>query len=384
VSRGSAPPGYRDAHTHLSAGACDLLDLDLRAVRTQVELDAAVADAVASAPSGAWVRGFGWDGVTPPRDPAASAPIFLARRDGHAAWVNAAGRAALGLDREGAVVSEGDFDAARARLPERSMAERLSAMRERLAEAQRHGIDEIDDMVERWAPEAYARLRDAGELTVAVGMWLPEDLADTEAEAIRRAFPHDDPRIAVRGIKIFLDGTLEARTAALSTPYADSPETSGSLRMEAREVPARVGRWAERGWPVALHAIGDLAVTVGLDALAAVPRSPRGAHRIEHAQVVRRADLHRFASAGVIASVQPGHWRDDLPFLESRLGARADVVIHPLAAFVRSGAKILLGSDWPVSGWDPVAILGAAADPARGGEALGPAAARAWYTSGPR
>jgi predicted amidohydrolase YtcJ len=383
VSDPAAPARVRDAHTHLSAGAADLHDLDLRATRTAGELDAALAAAARTLPPGAWIRGWGWDGSPLRADAAPLHHLFVARRDGHAAWVNPRARAALGLDRGEAVVSDAAFDAARRRLPERSTAFRLAALGPRLAELRDRGIGAVDDMVESWAPEVYARLRDRGELPASIGMWLPEDIAESEAERLRREFPADDPRLAVRGIKIFLDGTLEARTAALSLPYADEPGSSGALRIPEREIPERVSRWAARGWPVALHAIGDRAVTLALGALESAGRPPAGRHRIEHAQVVRRSDLSRFAAAAIVASVQPGHWRDDRGWLAARLGDRADVVTHPLQSFARSGATMVFGSDWPVSDWDPAAILAAASDPERGDEALAAADASAWYTSGP-
>lgn len=374
----------RDAHTHLAAGAADLLDLDLREVATPEQLAAAVTRAaLAVAPRG-WIRGWGWDGAVAPEDRLPAHPVFLARRDGHAAWVNPAGRAALGLAGDEAVVRESAFDATRRLLPARSTAERLAALRARLTELLAQNVGAVDDMVEAWAPEVYARLRDSGELPVSIGLWLPEDIADPEAEAVRRELSSDDPQLAVRGIKIFLDGTLGARTAALSSPYADDPVTSGELRVAEGEIPERVARWAERGWPVALHAIGDRAVTLALSALERAPRPRFGAHRIEHGQVVLRSDLPRFARAGVVASVQPGHWRDDRPWLAERLGDRPDVVVHPLASFARSGARLAFGSDWPVSSWVPATILAAATDRERGEEALDAAEAVAWYTSGPR
>jgi hypothetical protein len=135
---------------------------------------------------------------------------------------------------------------------------------------------------------------------------------------------------------------------------------------------------------VALHAIGDRAVTLALESLEKSPRPVTGAHRIEHAQVVRVSDLPRFAQAGVVASVQPGHWRDDRPWLAARLGDRPEVVAHPLASFARSGATMVFGSDWPVGSWDPAEILAASIDRDRGEEALDAAAAAAWYTSGSR
>jgi len=373
----------RDAHTHLAAGAADLLDCDLRDVRDGEALSAAIRQVARVTPPSCFIRGWGWDGVATPADVSPRHPVFLARRDGHAAWLNPAARAALGLDPEVAVVTEAGFDAARKRIPARSTGERMSALRPRLAELHGFDIGTSDDMVEAWAPEVYARLRDGGELPVAVGMWLPEDLADSEAETIRRAFPSDDPRVATRGIKIFLDGTLGARTAALSSPYADEPGTSGELRVPAHEIVERVLRWASRGWPVALHAIGDRAVTLALEALESAPAPSVGSHRIEHAQVVRRSDLPRFARAGVVASVQPGHWRDDRPWLAARLGARPEILAHPLASFARAGATMVFGSDWPVSSWDPAAVLASASDPDRADEALDAGEAAAWYTSAP-
>jgi len=384
VSADGASGAYWDAHTHLSAGAADLCELDLRGAATPEAVTAAVAFAARSTPKGRFIRGWGWNGTWPLRDVAADNPVFLARRDGHAAWANPAARRALALDPEAPVVGEEDFDAARRRLPTLSTEERMSALRPRLSELTTLRVAAVDDMVESWGPEVYARLKDRGELPVSVGLWLPEAISENDAEAVRRAFPAGERPLAAAGIKIFLDGALGARTAALSVPYADDPGNAGRLRIAREEILGRVLRWAQRGWPVALHAIGDEAVSRALDALERAPRPRWGAHRIEHAQVVKRTDLPRFAAAGIVVSVQPGHWRDDLPFLPARLGERPDVAVHPLRSLARHGARVVLGSDWPVSSWDPEAVLAAAADRARGDEATDAASASAWYTPGPR
>jgi len=383
VRGGGLRKGCWDAHTHLSAGAADLHDLDLREARSTEAIEAALRAAAQDRPAGCWIEGWGWDGTSSIHDVAPHRPVFVARRDGHAAWVNPAGRAILGLDPETSVVEEAAFDAARARLPQRSADDRAAALRVRLAELAALQVSAVDDIVESWGPDVYTRLRDRGELSVAIRMWLSEGLSDRECEALRREFPAADPLLAAVGIKIFLDGTLGARTAALSHPYADDPGNAGRLRMDEREIPERVRLWAARGWPVALHAIGDRAVTCALDALERAPRPRWGAHRIEHAQVVKRSDLPRFGANGVVASVQPGHWRDDAPFLASRLGERPGVVAHPLRSLAQFGAKVALGSDWPVSSWDPETVLAAAADPARGEEAVASTIGWAWYTSGP-
>ncbi len=374
----------RDAHVHLAAGAADLHDLDLRDAVGPAAICGAIRAAARARAPGDWIRGWGWDGTVSLPDAAPDHRVFLARRDGHAAWVNARARVALGLAPGDTIVREESFDAARRRLPARSADERMAALRPRLAELVAQGVCGVDDMVEAWAPEVYARLRDRGELSVSVGMWLPEEVEESEAHALRRAFPAGDPRLAVRGIKLFLDGTLEARTAALSTPYADDPGNVGVLRIPESELDPRITRWASLGWPVAVHAIGDRAVSLALLALGRAPRPRSGAHRIEHAQVVRRSDLPRFAQAGIVASVQPGHWRDDRPWLPARLGARKEIVVHPLASFARFRTEVVVGSDWPVSSWNPADILEAAVDPERGAEALDASEALAWYTSGPR
>jgi predicted amidohydrolase YtcJ len=311
--------------------------------------------------------------------------VFLARRDGHAAWVNPAARKVLGLSRFQPVVSEEAFEQARLRLPQQTREERASALSSQLFALSFAGsLRAVDDMVEAWGPDVYALVRDRGPLGIAIGMWLPESIEDSEADALRRAFPPDDRWLAVRGIKIFLDGTLGARTAALSFPYADDPGNCGELRIEESEIPARVSRWAERGWAVAIHAIGDRAVSLALSALEQAPRVAMGPHRIEHAQVVKRSDLPRFAKSGIVASVQPGHWRDDRGWLPARLGEHPDVLAHPLRSLARSGARLVFGSDWPVSDDAPDTILHAATDLERGPEAMTDAEASAWYTSAPR
>jgi predicted amidohydrolase YtcJ len=374
---------YHDAHTHLSAGAADLLGLDLRRMHSARFIASLVAEAAARAGAGAWVRGWGWDGSTAIADENPGCPVFIGRRDGHAAWVNRAARKALGLSPFQSVVAEEAFEAARTGLPKLSTAERLAAVESHMDELALSGVAAVDDMVEPWGPEIYARLRNRGARFREIGLWLPESMPESEAEAVLREFPQGG-RIVVRGIKLFLDGTLGARTAALWAPYADDPETAGALRIPEEELDERVARWARRGFPVAIHALGDRAVTLALDVLERVPRSALGPHRIEHAQVVRRSDLPRFAAGHIVASVQPGHWLDDRSWLGLRLGHRPEVVVHPLASFARAGATMMFGSDWPVSDWDPAWILAAATDPRRDAEAVSAVDASAWYTSGPR
>jgi predicted amidohydrolase YtcJ len=370
VSRPS--PGYRDAHTHLSAGACDLLDLDLRDVTGPGDAAARIARADAERPRGSWIRGWGFSGGEVPFSALpGDRPVFVARRDGHAAWLSPAAFVRLGVPAPpGGCVAEEAFEDARRRLPPPSESEREAAIEARLRELVGLGFEEVDDIVEAWGPAVWTRLDDRGAIPVRVGLWLPDTTSNGEAEAVRRAIGDGRPSLAVRGVKVYLDGTLGARTAALAADYADAPGSAGTLRLSPAELHDRVRRWASAGWPVAIHALGDRAVTLALDALERAARPAWGGHRIEHAQVVSRADLPRFRAAGVIASLQPGHWRDDRSWLGARLGSRPGIVAHPLRSLVRSGATVVFGSDWPVSTWEPEAILSAACDALRGDERL--------------
>jgi predicted amidohydrolase YtcJ len=357
---------YRDAHTHLSAGACDLADLDVRAIRATGELAKAVARAARARPAGTWIRAWGWSGDGAIDGMAPDHPLWLVRADGHAAWPNAAARRALELPAAG-LVEEAAFDAARRRLPAPADQEREAAIRTRVDELVGHDVAVVDDMVEPWGPELWGRL--AADLPIEVGLWVPADTPEAEVAHLRREMAPGG-RVALRGVKVFLDGTLHARTAALRAPYTDAPGVRGSLRLEAGALAELVGAWAGRGVPVAIHAIGDRAVGAALDALEGAPRPAWGRHRIEHAQVVAPGDPARCARAGIAVSLQPGHHADDASWLRSRLGARAEAIVHPLASFLAAGADVLFGSDWPVSSWDPAYVLAAATDPARGREAI--------------
>ncbi|HEX6851164.1 MAG TPA: amidohydrolase family protein [Candidatus Polarisedimenticolaceae bacterium] len=322
---------FRDAHTHLSAGLLD------RASRV-----------------GGFTRRFGWSSARAAREAIlrlpADEPALFARGDGHAAWLNGAALRALGHPdaREPRLVEEADYEALRRRLPAPTREERGAALRSGLEQLAAVGIDRVVDIVEPFSLDAWSELREAGELTCRIEAWLPLDLDEEEAAALRRRFPPGDPWIAVTTRKVFLDGTLGARTAAMLEPYADRGGR-GELREEMGSILPRVRAAVACGWPVAFHAIGDAAVRLALDV---AERVPEGRFRVEHAQIVDPADLPRFASLGVVASMQPAHLRLDEAILEPALGRRA-AHAFPWTALARSGARLEFGSDWPVAPMDP-------------------------------
>ncbi|MEQ1508124.1 MAG: amidohydrolase family protein, partial [Myxococcota bacterium] len=204
-----------------------------------------------------------------------------------------------------------------------------------------------------------------------VRLWVYVDPATDAAERLLRDGPWagDGGRLRVVGIKAYADGALGSRGALLSAPYADAPDTTGTERTSAAELASLAERALGAGVQLAVHAIGDRAVTETLDAFAAA----RAAHpdraavplRVEHAQVVRPEDVPRFAALGVVASMQPTHATSDAPWAEDRLGPDRIRWAYAWRTLADAGAPIAFGSDFPVEAVDPA--LGLVAATTRGG-----------------
>jgi predicted amidohydrolase YtcJ len=229
-----------------------------------------------------------------------------------------------------------------------SRAETLDAMRAALPAAAAAGVTGVHDKDGgRGAPELFAALRDAGELTLRVWQSLPaERLAGGDI------VPQlDDPLLRVGYVKAFMDGTLGSRTARLLDGSGVAITSSAGL--------AQLIRQAERtGFPLAVHAIGDQANRDALDAFAAAA-TPGARHRIEHAQCVAPEDVARFAALGIAASVQYTHATSDRDMVE-RIWADRVEHAYPFRSLLAAGARLAGGSDAPVEDLNPLAGLRAA------------------------
>lgn len=371
-------PGFHDAHTHLSGGALQAERIDLRQADGAEDAAERVARAARERPRSAWVRGWGWDqsrwpgGGWPNRailDRAVPEHrVVLSRIDGHAVWANAPALHALGLPHDSTepgfppgILVEEHAEQALARIPVEGESTRRGALERALAALGRVGITAVEDVCEPWSIPVYASLAEERRLPARVSLWLPFDLEDSQAAEWRRRHPPGDPWLAVGTRKIFLDGTLGARSAALEEPYCDEPGSGGRLRVDPGQLLRDARETDAEGWALALHAIGDRALRLALDVLGALPRASRSMpHRIEHLQVVAPADLPRLASTGAVASVQPVHLVDDAAWVEARLGPRRAARSYPLRSLLREGVPLALGTDWPVAPMDPLLGLVAA------------------------
>jgi len=380
VAGAFALPGLIDAHVHLPAlGACRR-ELDLSAMRSEDESAARVAVAVATLRPGEWLRGFGWDHTAWPDarypsrrslDKASPAhPVALTRVDGHALWVN--GRALAEADlsaaspevaggairRDGAnapsgVLVDNAMQAVLDRVPRPAAAtlraDLVYALR-RLRDVGLCGVHEMGT-----TPELLTALGDlarADELPLRVSCYLYGTAE--ELDPCLREPRRSTGLVRVVGVKLLLDGALGSHGAALERPYDDRPTERGLLLFEPQELEARVRHVVDQGFGLALHAIGDRACRLALDAIAAVKAvAPTLRHRIEHAQLIAPADVERCRALGVAVSMQPLHAILDAPFVPTRLGVGRAAAAYDWRLFAAAGVTLALGSDAPVAGEDP-------------------------------
>jgi len=168
----------------------------------------------------------------------------------------------------------------------------------------------------------------------------------------------------VRSVKLYADGALGSRGAAMLAPYSDAPENHG-LQFNTPEVlTAKIGKALGRGYQVGVHAIGDAANREVLDAFAAAYRTHPGAdalrNRVEHAQVVALEDIPRFKQLNLIASMQPTHATSDMNMAEARIGHERIKGAYAWRRFLQQGTPIAAGSDFPVESTNPFFGLHAA------------------------
>jgi predicted amidohydrolase YtcJ len=264
------------------------------------------------------------------------------------------------------------------RVPEPTPEQYRDHVRAALADLASHGFVEVHDLkAQPWLGPMLGEMDRAGELSQTI--WLYPLLDDAEAIA-RDAHRWQTDRVRLAGAKVFLDGTLNSRTAWMTEPFADGlPEhPCGTPMFTPREIEDAVRRADALGLPLAMHAIGDMAVRAGLDAIERVRPRTRG-FRIEHAELVHERDVARFASLGVVCSVQPCHLLYDIEALRRAVPDRLDRVL-PLVELERAGCRagelLWFGSDVPIVRPHPEDSVLAATARRRGGmpahEAINP------------
>ena len=376
-------PGLIDAHSHFGGLGQALEEVDLVGTASYGEVVRKVREAAAKMPAGAWVRGHGWDQNDWPekRFPTHEAlsaavpdhPVWLERVDGHAALVNARAMQVLGIDaaikdptggrflrdeagKPTGVLVDNAKGIAEGRLPGPSDEDR----RRRLRAAARHcaavGLTTVTDMgIGDAEYRAYSALKSAGELPVRAAVFLTDDAALLDRWFQRGPEIDPDARLTVRGVKLYADGALGSRGAALLEPYSDDPGNMGLMVSTGDHLEEVAHKAYAKGFQVAIHAIGDRGGLVALDAMerALGGARPEARFRLEHAQVLRLQDIERMARLGIIASMQPTHATSDMPWARDRVGPRRLEGAYAWRKVLNAGGRLALGSDFPVESADP-------------------------------
>ena len=379
-------PGIVDAHAHLLGLGFSLANVNLADTRSYDEVIHRVVGRLPGTAPGRWIQGRGWDqnkwGDTrfPTHEALSRAtpnnPVALERIDGHAILANAAAMKAAGvtaatkdptggrLERTAAGEPTGVFvDNAKSLIerviPSPSKDEARQATLAAIKEAQRFGLVGVHDAGEpREVIDLFEDMARAGEFGLRGYIMISDDSA-TIAHYFARG-PQSalyDGHIWIRTIKLYADGALGSRGAALLDPYSDDPKNSGLLLSPPEHIKDVASRALEHGFQVATHAIGDRGNRIVLDAYeAALAGQPTTDHRfrIEHAQILNFADIPRFAKLGVIPAMQAVHQSSDMTWAPNRIGYARSLGAYAWRSLLNTGAIIPNGSDFPVERVNPL------------------------------
>ncbi|HVE80145.1 MAG TPA: amidohydrolase [Gemmatimonadaceae bacterium] len=385
-------PGITDAHAHVVGLGTALRSVDLVGTASYEEVVARVAARARQLPKGSWVVGRGWDqndwGDTrfPTHEPLSRAvpdhPVFLTRVDGHAALANARAMQLAGVGRETRDPEGGRLERAAdgaptgvfvdraeelvgSRIPALSRDELRDAIVAAVREANRWGLVGVHDAgASRQAIDIYEELARAGRLDLRTYVMVGDDsaaLAHYFARGPQSAL--HEGRVWVRAVKLYADGALGSRGAALLEPYADDPRNSGLLVSRPEHLREVATRALRAGFQVNVHAIGDRGNRIALDAFeAALKEVPVADHRfrVEHAQVINFADIPRFAALDVIPSMQAVHQTSDMYWAGNRLGEGRVLGAYAWRSLLETGVVIPNGSDFPVEAVNPLLSFHAA------------------------
>jgi predicted amidohydrolase YtcJ len=397
-------PGFNDAHIHFVGVGLALLRVDLNGSKTIDEAKQRIAAKIKELPKGAWVLGRGWDHTLwnnrlPTRqdldDISPDNPVFLQRVDGHIAWANSLALQLAKITKNtkapegGEIVFDGKGEPAGVVketaqglidkvVPPPTEAEVTKGIELALDEAKKYGLTSVQGGEDADVMPLYVKLLAENKLTARVAVWQDFEKSVANLKKEREDFNAlklDPTRLKFSMLKGYLDGSLGSRTAAMLAPYSDDPANSGIPRRPAEEMIKMIVERDAAGFQIGLHAIGDKSNRIALDGFAEIqeqpevivhtipkrssngsvswgstylPRKKNARHRIEHAQVVAPSDFKRYATLGVIASMQPSHAISDKRWAAERLGEYRVLGAYSWHIFQSYGVHVAFGTDAPV------------------------------------
>ena len=370
-------PGLIDAHAHVSSLGLLKSNLNLAGIPSVAAAVAEISRYAKVKPHARWILGRGWNQVIWPLQefPTAShidavvsdRPVWLRRIDGHAGWANSTALAQAGIDDDttdpigGKIIRDDNGHATgvlvdkamglmTAQLPEPNKNEIRAAIHSAVDALLAEGMTGVHDAgIDLMTAEVYLSMADDKELDMRIYAMLSGagSVLDAVGKPIR-AYGGD--RLEIAAVKLYADGALGSRGAAMLEPYSDDAENRGLPFWTQEELDSFVAKANNLGFQVGIHAIGDLGNRMALDAFEKAqdgrPSSIR--NRIEHAQIIALDDIPRFSELGVIASIQATHATSDKNMAEDRVGTERILGGYAWRRLLDSGAVLANGSDFPV------------------------------------
>ena len=372
-------PGLIDAHGHVSDLGYSLLSVDIRGLASAQESAEFVANYAAQHPTLTWIKGRGWNQVLWPDQAFPTAaildsqisdrPVWLERIDGHGGWANSAALRLAGIDKDTVAPEGGEIIRDAEGNPSGVLIDNASSLITSiipkpndaditlaLDTASKHllslGVTSTHDAgVSALEHPLYRQIADRGEMQVRIYGMISSSNANL-AQTLAAGHSSDDKDMySLRSIKIYTDGALGSRGAALIEPYSDRPDHSGLMLTSGEELRSLFEQSIQADFQIAVHAIGDMGNRVALDEFEHAYATVGGRHlrnRVEHAQVVAISDIPRFKSLDVIPSMQPTHATSDMNMAEERIGAERLKGAYAWRTFLNQGSRVVSGSDYPI------------------------------------
>lgn len=385
-------PGLIDAHGHVFGLGEVATSADLYSPPSLQAAQASVARFAQANPQRKWVIGKGWNQETwklgrfpnvAELDAVVSdRPAAMERIDGHAMWVNSKALEAAGITKDtkdpegGKIERDANGNASGILvdtamefvykvLPKPSEAEARAMLDGALGILSSVGLTSVHDAgIDAGADRLFREYADQGKLTTRVYAMIGDVGPDFEQLSKKGPLPsYADGHYALAAVKLYSDGALGSRGAALVHPYSDAPHTRGLLFNSNAAIRAKMEKAMKAGYQVNVHAIGDAGNKQILDSFEQLGKQyPLAAkrHRIEHAQVVQPADIPRFKQLAIVPSMQPTHATSDQNMAEQRVGPERIKGAYAWRTFLKQGSRIACGSDFPIESPNPLQGIHAA------------------------
>ena len=387
-------PGFHDSHVHLMEGGLDMSLCDVKSVLTPREVLAAIRKFAAAHPDKPWVTGSGWDlPVFPEANPrkeqldeaVGDRPAYIESADGHSGWANSKALALAGVTKDTpdpaggrierdpvtkeptGTLRESARELVSSQIPPSTAEQNTAGLKRAVEFANSLGIvsvqeaDASDEIL-----NAFRDLESREQLTLRVVAALRTDPRKSDEQVaglVERRAKFSGQRMRANAAKIFADGVIESGTAALLDPYLNRGGSRGELNFAPDRLAKLVTRLDREGFQVHIHAIGDRAIRVSLDAheAAQIANGRRDArHHIAHLELIEPEDIPRFRDLGIIANFQP-LWAFADPYIKDLtlgpLGADRSRWLYPMASILKTGAVMAAGSDWPVTSLNPIEAI---------------------------